>query len=152
MLSLTGAIPFSRVAVQNRALSSIEEDRTMSFGQSPKSSSFKNDRRGTCSIHATSPMSYTPFQARIPPGSAIDERIRHWCRNLLSKGRRVPSMIFDLPKQYYEMMLSDAQVSSVQTRTCQICILQRDLTHKSSKRFAEDDFESHWTRCSVKER
>ncbi|KAJ7441093.1 hypothetical protein FB451DRAFT_1058310 [Mycena latifolia] len=37
--------------------------------------------------------------------------------------------------------------------TSQICILQRDLTRKSSKRFAEDDFESHWTtRCSVKER
>jgi hypothetical protein len=49
LLSFTGAIPFSSVAVQNRALSPIE-DRTMSFGQSPKSPSFKNDRRGKKSV------------------------------------------------------------------------------------------------------
>ncbi|KAJ7184740.1 hypothetical protein C8R46DRAFT_883499 [Mycena filopes] len=37
--------------------------------------------------------------------------------------------------------------------TSQICILQRDLTRKSAKRLAEDDFEAHWTtRCSAKER
>jgi hypothetical protein len=58
-----------------------------------------------------------------------------------------------MPTQYYEMMLGDAPVSSLKLMTSQICILQRDLTRKSSKRFAEDDFESHWTtRCSVKER
>ncbi|KAF8173234.1 hypothetical protein K438DRAFT_1981079 [Mycena galopus ATCC 62051] len=44
-------------------------------------------------------------------------------------------------------------MSCLQNMTNQICILKRDLTRKSSQRFAEDDLESHWTtRCSVEER
>jgi hypothetical protein len=67
--------------------------------------------------------------------------------------RTIPSLIADLPAEYYDMMLGDANVLNVQAMTNQICVLQRDLTRKSSQKFAEDDFESHWmTRCSVKER
>ncbi|KAJ7618279.1 hypothetical protein DFH06DRAFT_1012130 [Mycena polygramma] len=67
--------------------------------------------------------------------------------------RPVPSIIADLPTQYYNMMLADTNVLSLQTQTKQVCVLQRDLTRKSARKFAEDDFEAHWTtRCSVKER
>ncbi|KAJ7681670.1 hypothetical protein B0H17DRAFT_1181942 [Mycena rosella] len=109
----------------------------MGFGSSPKSPSFTKDRRGWNSAWERDLA--TVF------GSSVEMTF--------TSNRSVPNLTAGLPKEYYDMMLADANVLNLQTITSQICILQRDLTRKSSKRFAEDDFESDWTtRCSVKER
>ncbi|KAJ6536995.1 hypothetical protein B0H19DRAFT_1182320 [Mycena capillaripes] len=109
----------------------------MGFGDSPKSPSFKKDRHGWNSA-------WERDLATIY-GTGIEISF--------ASRRPVPNVLADLPAQYYEMMLAEAHVMSLQSRTSQICILQRDLTRKSSKRFAEDDFEKHWTtRSSIKER
>ncbi|KAJ7029756.1 hypothetical protein C8F04DRAFT_1368833 [Mycena alexandri] len=108
----------------------------MGFGESPKSPSFKKDRRGWN-------VAWERDLATLY-GSSVE---------MPASGRSIPNLLTDLPTQYYDMMLADAQVLSLQQITSQICVLQRDLTRKSSRRFAEDDFESHWTkRCSPKER
>lgn len=50
-------------------------------------------------------------------------------------------------------MLSDSNVQIMHSMQKQICTLQHDLTKKVSKRFAEDDFESHWkAKCTEKQR
>ncbi|KAJ7231402.1 hypothetical protein B0H12DRAFT_1192626 [Mycena haematopus] len=108
----------------------------MGFGDSPKSPSFKKDRRGWNSAWER--------DLATLYGTGVEISSTH---------RKVPNIISDLPKHYYERMLTDTHVASLQSMTNQICILQRDLTRKASRRFAEDDFESHWTtRCSVQER
>ncbi|KAJ7202628.1 hypothetical protein GGX14DRAFT_653889 [Mycena pura] len=109
----------------------------MGFGNSPKSPSFEKDRRGWNAA-------WERDLATIY-GSAVE---------ISFPGRQEPpSIIGDLATEYYEMMNTDAHVLSLTTMTTQICVLQRDLTRKSSQRFAVDDFETHWTtRCSAKER
>jgi hypothetical protein len=149
--------PFTRRQPQSRRVStsSAQKYHTMGFGESPKSPSFEKDRRGgrlrsssLCTVISLGNPGWNSAWERdlatiYGPGLEISSASR----------RPVPSIIADMPTQYYEMMLGDAPVSSLKLMTSQICILQRDLTRKSSKRFAEDDFESHWTtRCSVKER
>ncbi|KAJ6596348.1 hypothetical protein DFH09DRAFT_1024185 [Mycena vulgaris] len=109
----------------------------MGFGDSPKSPSFTQDRRGWN-------VAWEHDLATLY-GSSVE----------ISSPRRRPvqSVLAGLPTEYYELMLADKAVLNLQSMTSQICVLQRDLTRKSSKRFAEDDFESHWTfRCTVKER
>ncbi|KAJ7078736.1 hypothetical protein B0H15DRAFT_892038 [Mycena belliarum] len=109
----------------------------MGFGDSPKSPSFQKDRRGWNAAWER--------DLATLYGSAVD---------IAFAGRRpITSLASDLPTEAHEMMLADANVLNVQIMTTQICTLQRDLTRKAAKRFAEDDFESHWTtRCSVKQR
>ncbi|KAJ7110726.1 hypothetical protein C8R43DRAFT_1243070 [Mycena crocata] len=109
----------------------------MSFGQSPKSPSFEKDRRGWNAA-------WERDLATIY-GSGVDIS--------LASRRPVPSIVARLPVTYYDMMLTDSHVLNMQSMTTQICTLQRDLTRKSARRFAEDDFEAHWTtRCSVNQR
>ncbi|KAJ7440771.1 hypothetical protein B0H11DRAFT_1827672 [Mycena galericulata] len=109
----------------------------MGFGDSPKSPPFSEDRRGWNAAWESDLV--TIF------GSGVEISVPN--------RRPIPSVISGLPKEYYDMMLSDGNVSILQSMKSQICVLQRDLTRKASKRFAEDDFEAHWTtRCSVKER
>ncbi|KAK7055813.1 hypothetical protein R3P38DRAFT_2849066 [Favolaschia claudopus] len=109
----------------------------MAFGDSPKSPSFKKDRRGWNAAWERDLASVY--------GSSIEISF--------ATRKSIPSVISGMPTRYYEMLLADSHVGSLQTMTSQICILQRDLTRKASRRFAEDDFESHWkTRCSAKER
>ncbi|KAJ7738756.1 hypothetical protein B0H16DRAFT_1891232 [Mycena metata] len=108
----------------------------MGFSESPKSPSFKKDRRGWNAAWERDLVTLYGSSVEISAG-----------------GRSPPTLLQNLPTPYYDMMLADAQVLTLQRITSQICVLQRDLTRKSARRFAEDDFESHWTtRCSVKER
>ncbi|KAJ7834654.1 hypothetical protein B0H14DRAFT_2798188 [Mycena olivaceomarginata] len=109
----------------------------MGFGDSPKSPSFTKDRRGWNSAWE--------HDLATLYGSEVEISYLG--------GRPVPDLTAGLPTEYYDMMLGDAHVLNLQTITKQICILQRDLTRKSSERFAEDDFESHWmNRSTAKER
>ncbi|KAJ7574443.1 hypothetical protein C8J56DRAFT_472398 [Mycena floridula] len=69
-------------------------------------------------------------------------------------GRRpLPSILDGFPDFLYRKLAEDdATVQNTHVIAKQICTLQRDLSKKVSRRFAEDDFVGEWKRCTAKDR
>ncbi|KAF7335709.1 hypothetical protein MVEN_02226400 [Mycena venus] len=107
----------------------------MGFGDSPKSPSFETDRRGWNSAWERDLATVYGTGLEISPASR----------------RPVPSIVADLPKQYYEMMLADAQRMTlsltgrpvVQTKSAKILFLEGLV--RACK--ASPDFEDHRKWC-----
>ncbi|KAJ7136880.1 hypothetical protein C8R44DRAFT_868973 [Mycena epipterygia] len=111
----------------------------MTFGHSPKSPSFTKNRRGEveCRLGTRSGNSNGSGVEIISATGPLSTR---------------PSVTGGFPPGFYDEMLSDVTVANMHSITSHVCTLQRNLTQKSSQRFAQDNFEAHWMTRSMSER
>ncbi|KAJ7193426.1 hypothetical protein GGX14DRAFT_478131 [Mycena pura] len=105
---------------------------------SPKSPSFKKDRRGWNKAWE--------HDLALLYGSSVDFA--------QTRGQPLPSL-FQLARArgtIPEDHITDKSAMHLQEIKRYICALQRKLTCKAAKSFAEDDFEAKWVACSALER
>jgi hypothetical protein len=71
----------------------------------------------------------------------------------IKPGQPIIKLFDDFPEVMFGLATQDSFLQNLHVIQLQIRTLQRDLSKKAAGRYAEDDFEHHWTqKCSAKER